>query len=514
MDVLKAIHRLVKNLKPDGNQPEDCKPDTGESSKTDQFISLLIDPEMKYDDQVSWKIYGTLGSDEYRTLKKRVKSKLLNQLFQINVSENEKIEARKKHIFENSRNMHAVKLLLMMGERNAAAELAASSLKSAIENQNFDGVVYFASRLRYHYSLTGDKKEFEIYNKILNQYLEIQKDTFNAEEMAISFQMEFMRSRHRKPALSKLAHQNADQIGELLNKHQTFETGIDYFRLRNQAYQNEAKYEESEKVLVEWLGFLDKNKKLAWRSLYAEIYLNRINNALYLSRFEQGFENISLCSKMVTEGDYNWFVMKDLEFLHFMHSRQFKEADNLVNTIITHKNFTSINKVRQEKWRIYEAYSTFINELTPAQNTKNNKIERKAVDPVIFSSDKKGMHVNLLILNALYSLIFNYDAYLEDKQEALEQYYLRHLKNKENSRSKIFLQMLISVSKINSENIEKMLRITNKQFQKLKNLSYSFDSGMELQEIIPYEILWPKLEDAARKRVAEMVDGELVNGDM
>ena len=104
----------------------------------------------------------------------------------------------------------------------------------------------------------------------------------------------------------------------------------------------------------------------------------------------------------------------------------------------------------------------------------------------IFSKDKEGNNIHILILKIILNIGVNHDRII-DERDAIERYIERYLK-KNHLRSKLLLQMLIQIpsSHFNRSTLEYR---TNKLYTRLQNAKKleGFDPS---REIIPFERLW------------------------
>ena len=102
-----------------------------------------------------------------------------------------------------------------------------------------------------------------------------------------------------------------------------------------------------------------------------------------------------------------------------------------------------------------------------------------------FSKDKKGMNINILIIQILVLLKDRRWPSIVDRIDALKAYIYRHLKSESTLRSDTFLSMLAVLPKsaFQWDQVEARPAQLRNQLQQGPILSVDF-------EIVPYEDLW------------------------
>ena len=107
----------------------------------------------------------------------------------------------------------------------------------------------------------------------------------------------------------------------------------------------------------------------------------------------------------------------------------------------------------------------------------------------MFSMDKKGVNIPILIIQLLFLLQRKEHGKFIDKCEALNAYSYRHLKKDDTFRSNCFIKMLLLLPKCNFHRIaverkSKLLRA------KLASVPLEIARQSAEIEIVPYEDLW------------------------
>ena len=105
----------------------------------------------------------------------------------------------------------------------------------------------------------------------------------------------------------------------------------------------------------------------------------------------------------------------------------------------------------------------------------------------IYSKDKAGMNVNIIIIQMLFLIREQKHYEFIDRSAAVLRYLHRHLKKSKNKRSTYFIQAILELETINFQ-VSKMDRIPS--IKKLKKYSYTNSEQDFDVEIVPYEFLW------------------------
>ncbi|HRF38439.1 MAG TPA: hypothetical protein PK198_06610, partial [Saprospiraceae bacterium] len=111
-----------------------------------------------------------------------------------------------------------------------------------------------------------------------------------------------------------------------------------------------------------------------------------------------------------------------------LHTRQYQESYKIFKQTTGHRRFGALPRAIGETWRIMEAYLFYLVELgkiIPAEDDtvfSKFRMARFINEMPLFSRDKRGMNIPILIFQIL-SLIYNkrYDAAI-DRMEAIEKY--------------------------------------------------------------------------------------------
>ena len=179
-----------------------------------------------------------------------------------------------------------------------------------------------------------------------------------------------------------------------------------------------------------------------------------------------------------------------------MHTKKYEKAREIFNEVVGHSRFQHLSENRREKWRIFEGFLKYMtggSEAHPDQAAAKPhrfNIWKFLNEVPIYSKDKRGLNIAILILQVLFLLDRqDYDGIIS-RAEALKVYCSRYLKNDEDYRSNCFLKMVLIMEKKDFDK-DQTQKIADKYYSRLKASQFNYTSGnLATLEIIPYEQLW------------------------
>ena len=212
-----------------------------------------------------------------------------------------------------------------------------------------------------------------------------------------------------------------------------------------------------------------------------------------LKAYDKGKEVALKTISLIRPGTNSWYVNNELHLMLALHSRKYQEAEQILNGAIKHYKFKSLTPSIREKWLIYEAYVHFLKRIgkiaSTEENLKKYRLGKFLNSVPIFSKDKRGLNIPILIIQILFMIINkDYDQTI-DRFEAIEKYCSRYILKNESFRSNVFIKMLLQIpnSDFHKAGVEKK---TKNYFNQLKSKPLEVASQVYELEIIPYEDLW------------------------
>lgn len=129
------------------------------------------------------------------------------------------------------------------------------------------------------------------------------------------------------------------------------------------------------------------------------------------------------------------------------------------------------------------------------------KLAKFINETTIFSKDKSGMNIAIIVIKLLILLQERKFSRLLDEVEATEQYCYRHLRGENTKRSYYFIKMLLQIplGQFDPEVIESKVSRFN---EKLTAIPLQVANQTTEIEVIPYEDLWDFAMQSLRQPVA------------
>jgi hypothetical protein len=184
-------------------------------------------------DQVAAQVlYGETPSEtKFTTLKARLKRKLLNSLFLLDLKRGGYSEYSRVSYLCNKR-VFMLKTLIMLGARNGAIRLAESTLP---EVQSFDltslelEIVYW---LRAHASLLGKARLYDKYDAMLTKTMTNLAAEYAATGFYEKLILKFGQSEAAKPEAAEEAAPFVEQLERMRSQCNTYTFLLHYYRVK------------------------------------------------------------------------------------------------------------------------------------------------------------------------------------------------------------------------------------------------------------------------------------------
>jgi flagellin-specific chaperone FliS len=110
-------------------------------------------------------------------------------------------------------------------------------------------------------------------------------------------------------------------------------------------------------------------------------------------------------------------------------------------------------------------------------------------DIPVFSKDKSGMNIAILIIQILFSLLEKEHGNAAEQIESIRKYCARHLTDGNTRRSYYFIKMLLQIPKGNFDK-ETVLQRVKPALEKLHSVPLELSNQSLEIEVVPYEALW------------------------
>lgn len=502
MKELKSLIDIVSRHKT--KQVEIIDQHTDEQSKIYRLYDGIAAEQYTSDEEAMEDLYPNDDSNQaYKKLKYRLKKRLINTLFFIDVNKAQFTDQFKAY-HRSSSNWAASRLLLARNLRNVAVEEMEKIIPIAEKYEFIDLLMLVSRDLSNHYGFYEiQKNKHRYYNKILENSTKV----FQAEIEVESYYSEIMSSHYDKLNMSE------EEEKELMNafkKVKKLQKTGDTFRLNLYAYYVQAtileflkKFEELNSICAKALSFF-KDKKHQSNLPIVNFYIKKIIALSQLKKYADAIEAISKAEEIIESSSYNYYLLHYYHLIMLIHMAEYIKAYELIQELISQDNFSTLPQSLQEHFRIANAYMHFLLEIgkVDREPEKPFKIFKFLNEVPIYSKDKRGLNISILIVHILFLLKKRRYADIIDRMEALRQYSYRYLSKGDTFRSNCFIKMILQLPQADFHP-DRSHRYAEKYYDKLIDHPLEMAEQPSEIELIPYEDLWDLILEILADNYAE-----------
>lgn len=493
MDELKLLINTVSRQKV--RQIEIIGNDRNPNSLLNRLYDGIHDGRISSDQVAIEELFdGGKNSVGYlNRLKRQLKERLYNTLFLIdnNLSSYSDLQTA---YYSCYKNLSAIKILIGKQNRQGALPLAIKTLKVSQKYEFTDITLAIAKELRLHFgTLIGDKKKFDKYNAIVKEYSKIYEAELLAEEYYSAITVHFVNS----AAIKKEIIVYADNlIEDLLERGKSTSSYwfnyVTYITLIIR-YEIVNDYEQVIDICQKAMGYFESKKHLASNRTLFNFQYKTLGGHIKLKHYQEGLEKIYNCIDLTLEGSINWYSSLHYLMILSYHSKTLSEAFSTYYLATSHSNFKVYFKNLSEIWRIHEAFVHFFIITKRIKKDQEElpkfRISKFLNEVPIFSKDKRGNNITVIILQILFLLQQKKYGAIIDKMESLQTYTHRYLRQDDTFRSNCFIKMLLCLPAA-SFHKKAVLRKADKYWKKLQTMPIEKANQSAEMEIVPYEMLW------------------------
>jgi hypothetical protein len=454
--------------------------------------------------QLTKTLYGNNSAASQTALRKlraRVQDKLLNHLFFLDYTDARLLVSRR---FELGclDLVHKATILFLEGEYQLCERLLRRCIKLALDNEFTLYAELATQRLRTLYADRGDSHQYKIVDKELQQLRQVQEWEREAEQILLDVRLAMFDTVARRRATVPKVPAYLTRLEELHDKAQTFNTFYALYRLQLIYAEMTGRYDE----MIRYTG--EASQLLAQGKLNAHRFDKRFNNfasILAHLRARQAPQGLRLAEEYVHDihpTSSNWFYFYEHFVLLALHAADYEKALRLLQ--VAHKN-PSYQKQRPAalmQWELLEAYIELVqppDRLLP--NRRSQLTVFAAINVPEYTRDKRGYNVAILIFQLLHYLQQRVLEPVLSRLERLRKYQQRHLRDKEATRSRTFLRLLLLLPEAHFDPDELEER-SQKLLGDLREAPLMGEAEAQI-EIIPYEDLWEFTLSTLRKGAPE-----------
>lgn len=447
------------------------------------------------EEQVSDYFCGTDKTNPiYKKFKQNLKRELVNHVLLFTPSV-QKHNDRQRAYYTIYKDWAAIKILLAQNAWIAAKSILLKIYKLALKYEFYDILVETTKILRLYYSTRdGDLKKYTHYNQLFHQYREIR----NAEEIVETYYTDLVVHSVQRKAVNSETHQQAlhnyKKIEPYIQKYDSYWLQLcgRLIELTIPSATND--YKATIEVCNKAITFF-KSKPFNTNVALQAFFYQKITSHTQLKEYNHSKRSIEELINITTKGTSNWFLYQRAYFILSIHTKQYNLAMNIFLDAINQKRFVFLPKASQEMWYIFEAnlyllyLVGFINTKQGIQHLSKFKVGKFLNNTPIFSLDKRGMNIPILITQISIMLTKKNYSGVTERIERVNKYCSRYLKINETFRSNCFIKMLLTIPNSNFHKVA-VIRKSTKLYDRLKKVPLEIAKQTHDIEIIPYEDIW------------------------
>lgn len=458
------------------------------------LYDIIKDGIVKTDEQASDLLRKKHPAETYQRVKQQLKKYLNRMLFIVELNLPH-YQLRQKAYFECHRSWAAMKILVGKNARASTLDIASDLLQLSRRYDFSDIALDIARTLRLQYgSVLGDLKKYEQYD-ILAHYLDSVVRAENlAEELYTDLIVRFVNNKSAKKEVHEQALLYFEQISPFLDQFDTYKMHLCGRLIEVLIYSSVNDYKQTVGVCARAISFFEQRSYVANVPLQAFYYQSMVC-CVQLRDYEHGKVIAGKGIKLLEDGTFNWFKYQELLIILAFHTRAYQEAYEVLKRVLLHRKYSSLPESTRQYWKIIEAYQYYLKELGlidvegEESVLSRFRIARFANETPLFSRDRRGLNIPILISQIVYLIHQRKQSETIDRMDAIARYSTRYLIKDDTYRSNCFIKMLLVIPEAGFHKVATK-RHADRFVKLLKAVPLDFANQSHEVELIPYEDLW------------------------
>lgn len=475
------MKRLVKLIRVAGAKPDNLE------GKAAELYEGLAQNRWQDDESARQALYG---NDRHRSIyyantKRELAKQLTNVI--INQEPNPEHSEMLRTYDDCYKKFTTIKLLLGRGAREVAVQEAEKVFKKSDAYGLTEISLSLAQLLRKHYGeIDPKKKKYQKYKEAARRLQELQYAEDLAEQLHSDLMHGFLKSKAFNQEMPERGVEYIKRLMPFLERHQSFRLHYTANNILVTIYQLRSDHQKVIETCRKALDFFAQQPDTRRSALFS-FQFKMIPSFIQLQRFAEAKVTIRKCLEMSEEGSHNWVITKQYEAMLGFYSGDYLLAHNTIKAV---KKRLQKSPHLQEQWLIYEAYAEFLVGEELSQRTF--RLSKFLNEIPTYSTDKRGMNINLLIIQTLFLLKRGKTGKIIDQAEALQRYTYRHLKPDHTFRSNCFIKMLLLLPSCHFNRIA-VERKSAQLRERLQSMPIDLAKQDHDLEVVPYEVLWERV---------------------
>ncbi|MBK9982551.1 MAG: hypothetical protein IPP15_09010 [Saprospiraceae bacterium] len=355
--------------------------------------------------------------------------------------------------------------------------------------------------VRHYGSKEFDKKKLNKYLKIERDYLNILYWEIRAENYYLELQSIQLKSFAKLDKATEIKFKNyVIELDKMTNINTIFFKDLRY-KVKIALYESQNDYNSifqlSDKTYKELIK--SKNKS---NIILQNINLRRAFALIQLGRFEESISIGTKDMKNLPSGSLGWYFIAHYKLKALLYKADYGNAIKLIKLMLEDPGFSKLGGNHKELFGATLGYIHLIvnaglagDPIKMVKVLPEFKIGKFLNAIPVFSKDKLGINVSILLMHIGFLLQRkNYNAII-DRIDSLKQYAYKYLRKDDTFRSNCMIKMVVQMTKADFNPI-RTERYTSDLYKQLEQVKLA-GSGENIEtEIIPYEVLWGIMKKA------------------
>jgi hypothetical protein len=477
------------------------------SEHASRLYNAVRQGKLTSDQAAAEEIYGSSIIDtRYTTLKSRLKSKLLNSLFFLNISRKDYSEWIVA-FYKVSKMIFWMRTLSVLGVVRNSTKLG-ETIVGICEKYQFNAqVIDVLMTLRRLYGTSGDRTSYESVDSTLKSVLNKLNDELVAREYYERMSLILSKSTVADPEVIATIHKYDQELQTRISPNNTFEFRMNAYRIGILDRQLQHEYRQVIALSEVAIQYLHENPMFSYSIRFGEFNLQKLESCLFLRDYILGQETAERLEKLLPKGSGMWFLYMENYFLLAMQTEHYTQASSLYKEVTLHERFQFQLDQTKERWKIFELYLEFALRVSKVDSEPGSQatafdLKRFLRNVPVYSHDKRGLNIAILIIHVLLLLEENDFSSIISRMDALRTYRTRYLRSRTAKQSSLFFRML-QIMEDSSFSYKETEKSTRKLYEQLLTIATDTSEIQEGIMILRFETLWKMILELLEKKEKE-----------
>lgn len=458
-----------------------------------QLFDLIRGNRVESDAEAIAELYGDHGgADAYKQLRLRLEQKLIDYI-SLNGIEYKNLDTYTIRYRKCLQQLTVVKTLGLSNARSMSIPLGEKLMKQASRYEFTDIAMQVALDLFFYYTcIEYSQAKADKYGQLVDLLFKRYSNEVVVFRYYCEMKVLFSTSRggYRGTVVDKSLYY-LNEVSRLLQSADCSYLLV-YF-----GYRVIAMYFEIKRDIPNLLRICDEaihvlQKRSFSRVVAIYIYkMIKITCFIQLGNYREVEQLAQPYFEIMTKTNLNWFALKSYIVINRLHAGNYQQAHEVMHEMTTNRSYQKLPQYILQTFTVYEAHVEFLIAIGKVETDEPSKFRlNKFLNEIpIYTKDKQGMNIAILIIHVLFLLHRRKYAQIIDRTDALKQYCYRYLKKDDTYRSHCFIRMLLQMPRADFNRM-RTVRYAEPYLKKLNAMPLHLSAQSIEVEIIPYEALW------------------------